>query len=503
VLTEGTLARLETILEVSGVGPSIELRLASGGRPRQLSTTTLFLGMLLCQADGRPAHLTRVHQALVALPETDRRRLGIEVDWKSGPHLLTYRQVERTFSVVVHALDKDTKDGEPSDGLCGVLDALLEASVPEEWKGGSRSLAVDWSDLESFSNPPADKDGPCADPEASWGRRAADAPGVRDELFFGYELGAATMVRDDDGPPVPELARRMLVTACHVDPPRAFVAVLSRLVHSGIALGDVLCDSGYSHRIPEHWALPLRALGADLVFDLHPHDRGPQGTFAGAVVANGNLYCPATPVALLALGPLARGASPEAARLHDTTSAELSRHKLGRISTDDADGFHRRMCPAAMGKLRCPLRPESMTLAHTRPEVLSPPVTAPACCTQRTVTVPPTVAAKTAQKHDYPSKAHRLSYGRRTAVERTFSTAKDPATNDISRGWCRVMGVTAMSLFIASVFVVRNVRILDAFEAREAENRRRIANGLAPKTRQRRRRTIADLVGAAPNGPPP
>ena len=40
------------------------------------------------------------------------------------------------------------------------------------------------------------------------------------------------------------------------------------------------------------------------------------------------------------------------------------------------------------------------------------------------------------QKHDYPSAAHRRSYARRTGAERGFATAKDPATNDIARGWC-------------------------------------------------------------------
>jgi hypothetical protein len=49
------------------------------------------------------------------------------------------------------------------------------------------------------------------------------------------------------------------------------------------------------------------------------------------------------------------------------------------------------------------------------------------------LTVPPSVNAKTAQKYDYPSAAWRASYARRTAVERSFSTIKDPASNDISR----------------------------------------------------------------------
>jgi len=95
------------------------------------------------------------------------------------------------------------------------------------------------------------------------------------------------------------------------------------------------------------------------------------------------------------------------------------------------------MCPAAMGKVRCPLRPASMTLDRDRPEILQLPEHPQACCTQLTITVPPEVNAKTAQKHDYPSQAHRRSYARRTGAERGFATVKDPAASDIARGWCR------------------------------------------------------------------
>jgi hypothetical protein len=58
-----------------------------------------------------------------------------------------------------------------------------------------------------------------------------------------------------------------------------------------------------------------------------------------------------------------------------------------------------------MGKIRCPLRPASMKLERKRPEILTPPGHPPACCTQQTITVPPQTCAKTAQKHDCPSKS--------------------------------------------------------------------------------------------------
>ena len=139
-----------------------------------------------------------------------------------------------------------------------------------------------------------------------------------------------------------------------------------------------------------------------------------------------------------------------------------------------------------------------MALSRDRPEILTPPEHPPACCTQQTITVGPQVAAKTRQKHDYPSPAHRRSYARRTGAERTFSTIKDPATTTIARGWCRLMGLAPLTLWITILLIVRNQRILNAHHAHQADNARRAALGLPPKTRKRRRQTLAALAAAPP-----
>ena len=110
------------------------------------------------------------------------------------------------------------------------------------------------------------------------------------------------------------------------------------------------------------------------------------------------------------------------------------------------------------------------------------------------------MAVKTRQKHDYPSAAHRRSYARRTGAERTFSTAKDPASNNIARGWCRLTGLAPLTLWLACLMVVRNQRILTAWTARQDDNARRSAAGLPPRTRRRRRKT---LTAPATAGTPP
>ena len=225
---------------------------------------------------------------------------------------------------------------------------------------------------------------------------------TKEDLFFGYFLSAATMVADEGAAGVPEVIRRIALSSCALDPVVAFVPTLEVMAASGVALGDVLCDSGYAHRRAEHWALPVRRAGGRLVMDLHPHDRGSRGTFGGAICCNGNLYCPATPAALLDIEPLARGTGAEQVAAHDKRNAELARYKLGPISAEDTEGYHRVMCPAAANKVRCPRRERSMTLPFDRPQIPAPPDPAPRCCTNATLSVPPEVNAKTPRSTTTP-----------------------------------------------------------------------------------------------------
>jgi hypothetical protein len=53
-------------------------------------------------------------------------------------------------------------------------------------------------------------------------------------------------------------------------------------------------------------------------------------------------------------------------------------------------------------------------------------------------------------------------------------------------------------LFTTTVLIVRNQRILTAWNARQAGNARRAAAGLPPKTRRRRRKTLTTLTAAPP-----
>jgi hypothetical protein len=213
----------------------------------------------------------------------------VTCSWKSGPHELTYRQTERTFGLVNKTLSKEHPDGQPSQILSEVMDRLLEGSATVLGVPESSSLAIDWSDYESFARPPrkrrAQTTGPdgqhaqntasaprpadgentvaqaekpqqgedeqpgCADQQAAWGHRNTNHPG-KSETFFGYYLQAATIVKEEHGPGTPELVRRVTLSSCKHDPPAQIVPVLARMREDAIPLGDLLADSGYSYREP-------------------------------------------------------------------------------------------------------------------------------------------------------------------------------------------------------------------------------------------------------------
>jgi len=513
----------EAALCDSGVAETLKALLPKGGRPRQLGPNTVLLGVMLALDAGRPAHLKAAWRALSQLSVHDQLALGFVATGDHPWHQATYRQYEDAFTKIVKAIDPSpvpsfkgvgpneraswleaARSGVDTTAKRAVLlrlaQDLVDSSVPAEHKDSSRSLAIDWTDHETWSRPRArDDPEPANDPDASWGHAKRNAPGAKDHLFFGYYAQVATMVKDDGGPPVLELVRRIAFAPPRDDPAALMASVLVSAAQEGLLLKDVLCDCGYSNREPYSFARPLRAAGARLVMDLHPNDRGPRGTFEGAVICNGQLYCPRTPPGLLSLGPLSRGAQPDQAADHDRKCEELGRYRFSPVTAPDGEGYQRFSCPAVTGKCRCGLKPASMGLSNERPSVLGPPGLEERCCRQQTITVPPQVNEKTRQAHAYPSAAHRASYARRTAAERAYASLADPSTGGIRRGWCRLFGLTKNTLMYALAVMVRNVRIVESFEARRAEDARRSAMGPSSRTRHRRHQTL----WPEPDDPPP
>ena len=108
-----TLA-LEEITGGSGVAPRIEALLPIGVRPRQLRVRTLLTGHEA--GPGRsPARAPDPGTRGADRPARPMTRPGSACSptWTHGPHLLTYRQTERTFGLAAKALAKDVARRRP------------------------------------------------------------------------------------------------------------------------------------------------------------------------------------------------------------------------------------------------------------------------------------------------------------------------------------------------------------------------------------------------------
>ena len=60
------------------------------------------------------------------------------------------------------------------------------------------------------------------------------------------------------------------------------------------------------------------------------------------------------------------------------------------------------------------------------------------------------------------------------------------------------MGLTPITMTLTCMLIVRNQRILQAWNTRQQDNARRAAAGLPPKTRRRRRKTLTTLAATRP-----
>ena len=492
------LAALEDIIDASGAAPAIEALLPAGVRRRQLSVRTLLLGMH-AHPGRRPARAPdQGAPGADRAARADQARLGVIEQWKTGPHQLTYRQVEHTFRLVVRALSKDAARRRAGRGAAGRLRRPARGQHPRRAQGRLHRAGRGLDRHRDLVPAAPARHQPVRRPRSLLGAPQLQPArpqrrdvlrllpvrrhhGRRGERPARPRTGPAddpVLLRPGPGPrpgPRPDRHARGRHRArrhprrLRLRPPR--------------------------RRSLGHPAAPGRRRSSSRTCTPTTAARKAPTTARSSPTAT----CTARDTQpLLELGPLPPGATTEHTAAHDHQAAELARHKLGRITGDDTDGYHRVTCPAAAGKIRCPLRPG---LNDTRPGPARDPhpARAPAGLLHPADHHrPPGRRSQDPPKTRLPLAAHRRSYTRRTGAERTFSTIKDPATTSIARGWCRLMGLTPLALWIACLLTVRNQRILAAFDARQADNARRAAAGLPPRTRKRRRQTLASLAAGPP-----
>lgn len=458
----------------------LEASLPLGPKARQLPVRALLVGIFLAQTRRRSAFLTAITAVLNDLSGSEKNRLGI-----TRP--VSYRVVESLFSKVAalhdpiptSSLNRRARRKRPlersvaaarTEALQVLSLDMLESSIPDVYRSHG-TFAVDWTDVPAWTRPPR-RNGRVADPSAAWGRRRSRTPGSTDELFFGHLEQAVTMVHDERGLPTPELVRSVTFTAADVHQPPlslwSLQEVAARVQRAGGGPRDLLADSAYAYT--DGWSMAARALGFSLIADLHPNLLGRRGQEQGALRVDDVLLCPATPAPLIDLVRPARNASDQEWETYFKRAAEREKYAMATHGRPDTQGYQRMRCPAEVGKVRCPLKPKSMSGALSKPKVQSTPATPhPTCCSQATMTVSPVVLEKRQQKHRYYSREWIASYERRSAVERSFAAVKDPARIDLGRGHIRVIGLAKVAILRAIGYVVANYRTLLAFERRRVD----------------------------------
>lgn len=478
------LAWAEAAVDRSNVAPFIE-RAIPITLQRQLSIRTLLLGILVTAMEERPLMLSWVWTTLCELDEQDQRRLGVIGTTVHGQqdHLLTYRQVEDTYRVMMLALDyrpvpvfrKGIKGAarhqaflahQPSpdeaakrrSNLEWVCDALLEATLPRRLRR-HRAHALDWTDVHTRAADIA-KAQYSTDPSAGWRRKKKKDSPTRPHMFFGYHEQALTIAPTPDATEqFPELVRRIELCPANEEPEQNSIAFLKRARGHGVPPGTLLADSAYSNK--RGWTVDAWSLQFEPVVDLHPQDYALRGTYEGAKIAGDGFFCPAAQEVVLRIKPPAWPRDSDDLEAWDDKAAKRDAYRFRPHGRRADDGCQRYSCPARRGAVRCPLVKTSWALDPTSvPTITNPPSHPPKCCQQHTITVPPDVAGKTRQKHPYLSPKWRENYGDRTAVERSYSSAKSRAAEDMSTDRMYVIGIAKVQFLRVFGYMAMNYRLV-------------------------------------------
>ncbi|MFI2753319.1 hypothetical protein ACGIF2_07785 [Cellulomonas sp. P22] len=395
-----------------------------------------------------------------------------------------------------------------------VLDRGLDATLPADQQH-TGSYAIDGSALSTWARQNrATPRRPWLhpDPDAAWNGKPSWGQHGHTTGWFGYWLHGLVRVGEVGGADAPCLVERIELTPANADSRVAGVEVLTRMVADHEAADadaavpdrprrDVLADRAYTAetRRADDWIWPLWAMGFTSVHELTVHQLGHRrSTSTGAIIIDGQPHSPRLPAHLRSLTPPPVG-SPRV--VLDTYQKDIARrrlyalHAVGGRNPDGSWDFGCRAM-ALLGQLRCDLKPRSMALPHTRtttdPGVYQPanPARLPKVCGQEKARVA-REELPFWQPDLYGSAAWYTSYSRRNRIEGIFGNLKNDATQDISRGNIRVMGLAKTSLMTLMTVIATNLRLLDRWQARQAAAEAIAAAGAPePRTRRPRRRTL-------------
>jgi hypothetical protein len=534
MIADEEVAATVELIEHSGVADWVEdelrLRWRRPGRPRQLSVLALLSALLLLASDDRALHLKAATEVLY-LRLSDAAKVTLGVRGAAGDRrafLARYRQVRYLFAAVCSVLDpsglvknrridmaeferrcRPLSDEESEAGrarLESFMGRLLAASVATFDQGSERpavAYGIDATPVPLFSRGPSRRAGLCAsDPDGAWYVRDGDHREREDHkgrphgrVAWALEATVLTTATSEPGTvgAYPNVVVGLALGRPGVDPGATAVRVLKGALDRGFSSGPLGCDRAYSAAFAARFHLPVRAMGFELVIDYRIDQLGPQANSHGALMVEGTWYCPSMPDALVNATIDLRAGTIDAST-YATRIAARADFALRRKSGPDADGYERFICPARgpHPKVRCALRPSSLS-ALGRRTVSEPRLDAPpTICRQSAVTIAPDVGVRHAQSLAFGSEKWARTYATlRNTIEGWNAFAKDPAHEALAEApRRRVRGIAAQGVFVTLLYVAANLRKIETYRA-QLDDRRAIE---ARKRARRRRVSLSDYV---------
>lgn len=435
------VARLEKLLN-SHPGVRSEVRLS-----------TLLTGFLLTMFLQQSMLDCDVYATLRKLPKRWKKRLGIH---QSAGRVLSYHQLghrRRRLVSLTRRLDRDRD----LSLECGTLVRLFNEALLHTADGipFNRVCAVDGKIEPAWESPDSAVDPETGEKltEAKWGHKTPKRRGK--ELEFGWE---AQVVSTAD-PGKPQLA---LAVVPHPNDtglrPEVLPAVES-LAERGL-LDTVLLDGGYYYKDPDVFAARLERAGIGKLFNPRMHQRKGAGAVQGAVILDGDLYCPCIPEGL---GTLVTITGSNRERLEPQYEAREPYRLVPHGSTPA--GTPRFRCPARAGKVRCSRVPESLKLAATKVTINTAAMDdlpMPSVCEQKAVTVPLPLLVKDQQQYPYGSQRFNRTYNLRNKVE---SFNSQLARSGFTFSSFRTTGLQNFALVLGIATLTTNLRSIRGWVA--------------------------------------
>lgn len=345
-----------------------------------------------------------------------------------------------------------------------------------------------------------------AEPDAGWYGRNGDhsesANRVSKDSKFANDVHLAVMTQQTTTngttrQEFPYLAASIAMHAPGMKIGEIGLTLLQSLRQREHDAGEVITDRAYfPNAHPEKLQRPARKLGYVPVFDYPVHHLGLQASINGAILVDGNFYCPSLPKHLItATRDFREGRISEEQR--DLAIAERTPYLMTVKEGPDEQGRFRLICPAIQPSqtLNCDLRDNALSGVPDRggrtpiPMNLTNGQSKGIICEQKSVTFDfsDDDVAKYWQKYQYRSTEWKRHYqGPRSIVESFNATVKDEHYGRLDEpGLRRARGYGKQLVLVALMVSSSNIGKIRSFLRRVDEQ----ARTPDPGTTQRRKRS--------------